>query len=631
MPAEDDNTITLLSTVGFNGSVPGGLIKHPHEDMFIYPLGNTVVGKSLKNNQQFFLTGHTNNVSCITASKCGKLLASGQLTHMGFKAPVIVWDYSSKTEICRLSLHKVAVQSVAFSPSGKYLATLGGSDDGTVVIWDMDTKTALCGAKAAVERAGMTYCIDYSHHCDFTFTTGGDKTLRVWKLDVENTKLRPQDVNMGQIQRVVKCCKYSADDSKIFCGTTTGDILQINADTKILAAYGPENKKPGQKNLFSLGVQAVHVVDDTKLIVGAGDGTVAEVTVPGFKKGKSKKLDDCVTSLVVNNKCLSKMFAGTKCSQIYEIGCDKQQFTCDVTETCHYGEIFDIAFAQGTAQLLATAAKDEIRVWDNYTGKELLRIRNPNITCRGIEITQDGKNIISGWDDNKIRVYSPKTGTLKFDLENAHKKGVTALAVTSDNMNIISGGGEGNIRIWQIRKGSEHHDMKEHKSEVTCIRIKSNNLECVSASTDGSCIVWDLASKKRMNTVQANTMFKAVCYSFDESQIITTGTDRKIAYWEVVDATEIRSLDGSQTNAITAMDISPDGNTFVTGGEDQLVKVWNYNGGVVTHMAAGHCDRITCIKISPDQRYIVSVSADGAILRWEFPLSFDEYSEGENE
>jgi WD40 repeat protein len=57
---------------------------------------------------------------------------------MGFKAPVIVWDYSSKTEICRLSLHKVAVQSVAFSPSGKYLATLGGSDDGTVVIWDMD-------------------------------------------------------------------------------------------------------------------------------------------------------------------------------------------------------------------------------------------------------------------------------------------------------------------------------------------------------------------------------------------------------------------------------------------------------------------------------------------------------------
>merc|ERR550514_1890893 len=89
----------------------GGLIKHPKDDVFIYPLGNTVVGKSTKNNEQFFLTGHTNNVSCITASKDGKLLASGQMTFMGFKAPVIVWDYASKSEVCRLSLHKVAVQA----------------------------------------------------------------------------------------------------------------------------------------------------------------------------------------------------------------------------------------------------------------------------------------------------------------------------------------------------------------------------------------------------------------------------------------------------------------------------------------------------------------------------------------
>ena len=36
-------------------------------------------------------------------------------------------------------------------------------------------------------------------------------------------------------------------------------------------------------------------------------------------------------------------------------------------------------------------------------------------------------------------------------------------------------------------------------------------------------------------------------------------------------------------------------------------------------MGVGHSGEITAVKISPDGRTIVSVSADGAILRWRFP------------
>lgn len=43
---------------------------------------------------------------------------------------MIVWKFDAKELYCRFVLHKVKVQALAFSPSDRFLATLGGLDDG---------------------------------------------------------------------------------------------------------------------------------------------------------------------------------------------------------------------------------------------------------------------------------------------------------------------------------------------------------------------------------------------------------------------------------------------------------------------------------------------------------------------
>ena len=56
---------------------------------------------------------------------------------------------------------------------------------------------------------------------------------------------------MGTLKRNVQSVTIDPDDKFFYCGTTTGDILKINFETKLLVVYGP------QKNRFTLGVETV--------------------------------------------------------------------------------------------------------------------------------------------------------------------------------------------------------------------------------------------------------------------------------------------------------------------------------------------------------------------------------------
>lgn len=131
------NRMDLQGVVGFAGHVPNGLILHKDQTRLIYPLGCTIVLKRLLKHQQEFLVGHQYPISALCMNKDGTLLASGEDSHMGFTARIIVWDLQTMKIKYELNLHKAKVQSLAFSPNGAYLASLGGEDDNKLILWDL--------------------------------------------------------------------------------------------------------------------------------------------------------------------------------------------------------------------------------------------------------------------------------------------------------------------------------------------------------------------------------------------------------------------------------------------------------------------------------------------------------------
>lgn len=269
-----------------------------------------------------------------------------------------------------------------------------------------------------------------------------------------------------------------------------------------------------------------------------------------------------------------------------------------------------------------TSSGSEIRVWNTRKRAELLRIRVPNINCLCIALNKAGTCIASGWDDGKIRAFLPQSGKLQWVIPDAHSDAVTALSFTNDCQRIVTGGRDGRVRVWNVGGRAQVMELsfKEHKREITSIKVTSNDEEAVSASADGSCLIWNLRRGARANAFFASTVFRAVAYHPDESQLVTSGSDKRISYWDAADCTAIRVLEGS-TEEVLSLDISKDGQTVVTAGKDRTVTVWKYEEGEVIATGAGHSGWVTRASMAPDSSIVVSGSTEGEIFIWEMTPS----------
>ncbi|KAL6756928.1 WD40-repeat-containing domain protein [Haematococcus lacustris] len=619
--------LQLNTVIGFGGSVENGLLVSPDGKTLIYPLGSTVVLRDKRDPRcQEFLQGHSDKVSAIALSKSGRYLATGQVTYMGFTADIIIWDLQNRQLMHRMGLHKVKIQALDFSCDEQYLASLGGPDDNSLVLWDVQTGSAICGSPT---HTNFTMCVKFFHNSNDRLVTAGNYNLHSWEYDKPNNKLRPQEAQLGQLQRIFKTVCIDSRDNYAFCGTTTGDVLQIALERMLF-----KNSGPG-KDPIQLGATAAIEAPNGELVVGGGDGslqvlrTAQEPSAANPKvlkkmgKVASLKLEGAVTTITldqVHGKAFT-FLVGTAACNMYRVTYEPltSKLTDELLQTSHAEKINDLSFPHEFSEVFATAGINFIRVWHLATCRELLRIAVPNLECNCIVFATDGKSIVSGWSDGKIRGFAPQSGKLLYTINDAHQKAVTAIACTSDSNKIISGGEEGMVRVWRLGKASQtlEASMKDHKGSVNTIRVKADDTECVSASSDGSCIIWDLHTFKRRCSLFANTFFKAAIYHPDESQLVTTGTDRKITYWDAYDGQAIRIIDGSDSSEVNTLATDRDGHAIVSGGGDKLVRVWGYDEGHCYFIGVAHSGSVTRVAVTPDKSSIVSVGTEGGIFVWQ--------------
>lgn len=67
---------------------------------------------------------------------------------------------------------------------------------------------------------------------------------------------------------------------------------------------------------------------------------------------------------------------------------------------------------------------------------------------------------------------------------------------------------------------------------------------------------------------------------------------------------------------VQSVSISPDGSTFVSGSDDNTIKIWDLATGRLRQTLTGHEHWVSSVSISPDGSTLVSGSADKTIKIW---------------
>ncbi len=116
--------------------------------------------------------GHSDSVNSVAFSPDGKTLASGS-----YDDTIRLWDANSGEHIQTLTRHTDDINSIAFSPDGSTLAS--GSSDGTIRLWEADTGRHI---RTISGFTGWVEIVSFSPDGSTLASVSSDGTVLLWEL-----------------------------------------------------------------------------------------------------------------------------------------------------------------------------------------------------------------------------------------------------------------------------------------------------------------------------------------------------------------------------------------------------------------------------------------------------------------
>ncbi|XP_037711241.1 mitogen-activated protein kinase-binding protein 1 isoform X11 [Drosophila subpulchrella] len=650
--------IKLKKVLGLTVCSNAALDVSPVSGLLAYPAGCTVVLFNAKRQTQAYLVNTSRKAfTSVAFSRCGRYVATGEC---GINPAIKVWELetpngslehcSGGNVIAEFVDHKYAVTCVAFSPTGKYLVSVGSQHDMIVNVFDWRANLKMASNKISSKVAAVCFAEDGSY-----FVTVGNRHVKYWYLEggrkyKDPIPLMGRSAILGDLRDndfcAVACGKGICAESTyaitrqghlvefssrrlldkwVQCRTTNANCICVN-ERFILVGCAESIIR-----IFNAAtLEYVTTLPRTHYLgvdVAQGIQINHIMSVP-----QQAKFPDCIAMVFDEQRC--------KVSCVYN---DHSLYIWDLRDisrvgkshsflyhsTCIWGvETVPYNVEREPSQTLpeecfvTCSSDDTIRVWglDGCTNNDIYRRNIYSKELLKIVYSDEELQFIK---DQGSSLFD-KAGNSSYDGRN----GVRCIKISPELQHLASGDRCGNIRVYNLVNLRLLTTIEAHESEVLCLEYSNERIDrklLASASRDRLIHVFDVAQNYLLLQTLDDHSSSITSIKFVGAglnfQMISCGADKSIMFRSFQGNIFMRGTNTSGKTTLYDMEVDSNAKHILTACQDRNVRVYGTQNAKQTKTFKGsHSDEGSLIKLSldPSGIYVATSCTDKTLAVYDY-------------
>jgi hypothetical protein len=275
-----------------------------------------------------------------------------------------------------------------------------------------------------------------------------------------------------------------------------------------------------------------------------------------------------------------------------------------------------------------TDQKRSILILDRQTHKLVYTLDGHTQTVYSLQF--DDEKLISGSDDQSIRVWNMKTGKPIKTLTE-HTDMVWHIHYDDDLNLLASSSFDNTVRLWKLSEVTEDNNSKRpssiavlsgHGSQVYHVDFDSQKI--YSASADESWKIWDTETKQCVFTkdnAHSSYVFRLQYYG---NVMVTCGGDECVLMWDLRHPTKHVRTFAYKNGAVWAMQFDHNLKKLVTANPDQGGRIWDM--GMETSVGEFHSKSQTPSAVAMwslqfnERGEMLTAGKKAQLLLWQFTV-----------